>query len=364
MLLAKIILGYFIFLLTIISFFFSKRMHNRITKLSYLILVAVSMFIFLKFSLWKGHIISVASICNYCFLFPQCFGNAPALEYKIFIEFFYFVYQHTFIIFPTFILGTLLVGFSSRYYRLPFNFLTAVLGGILLPVCSCGVFPLVRRFLGEKNINAGAVITFLFITPMLSLYTIFISYSLLGLRYTLARIIGSVIIAVVGGFIVTNLKEFKKMKEKVSFRLQNRKEECFLVNNYFTICFSFFVTMVKYILLGILIGSFFSTFLPPQFVGNYLTNNRFGLLFITLIAFPLHICGGQEVVILYPLAMLGLPLSYQLSFTFAGTGICMSVIPLYYDLLGKRITLMVMLYYFLSSLFISWFFNRITLIFC
>ena len=80
------------------------------------------------------------------------------------------------------------------------SILKAVLLGIPLPLCSCGVLPAAIA-LRKKGANRGAVISFLIATPITGVDSMLATYALMGGFFTIYRIIASSIVAIVAGFV-------------------------------------------------------------------------------------------------------------------------------------------------------------------
>ncbi|MEW6558278.1 MAG: permease [Elusimicrobiota bacterium] len=252
------------------------------------------------------------------------------------------------------------------YHKIPINLKTAILAGIFLPLCTCGIFPLVKSLMLNKNIKGYVILTFLLITPMLSPYTIFLSYSILGVEYLAARVICAILIAVVGGLIITSFSEFEEKRMLILNQQKSNICNPLYINkkiNYIDYGLFFFRTMSKFVLIGIVIGSLLSTFLPPQFIDRYINNTLLGLFSTVFVAIPVNICSGQEVILLKPLQTLGLTMGHQIAFTIAATGICAGVLPLYYSLFGKKLTCIIVFYFFISAISSSFLINWIIKIF-
>ncbi|MFA5811162.1 MAG: permease, partial [bacterium] len=76
----------------------------------------------------------------------------------------------------------------------------AVILGIPLPLCSCGVIP-AAVLLKKKGASRGAITSFLIATPITGVDSIFATYSLMGLFFTVYRIIASSLTAFIAGLL-------------------------------------------------------------------------------------------------------------------------------------------------------------------
>ena len=360
--------GYTLFFITILLLYPGIKGKDNILKIVYIFLIIPSIIIFVRFSLLESFAVEISNKCSYCSLYTRCFGkNSSPLLWKFGIEYFYLIFQYSMLTLSVFIIGTLFASLLTDIYpKIPMNLITALSAGIFLPLCICGVFPLVKGLMATEKIRGYALLSFLFITPLLNPYILFLSYSVMGTKYFSARLIGAILTAVIGAFIISSLEEFKKVRRRALSKVSQNIYDFFkpdthdmphkqrsiryyfhyyIHNGYF-----YFKGLSKPILIGIIIGSLFSTIIPPQFIDRYINNSLYGLFLIVLIAIPLHICAGQEIVLLKPLQVLGLSTGYQISFSLAAAGICLSAIPIFCKVFGKKLTGIIALYFFLASI--------------
>lgn len=80
--------------------------------------------------------------------------------------------------------------------------LMATTAGSIIPICSCGIVPVLVGML-EAGVPLGPSLAFLVAAPMLNIPTVFLTAGLLGKKLAVARIIGVFAIAMIVGTIVT-----------------------------------------------------------------------------------------------------------------------------------------------------------------
>lgn len=80
--------------------------------------------------------------------------------------------------------------------------LQATTAGSIIPICSCGIVPVLVGML-EAGVPLGPTLAFLIAAPMLNIPTVFLTAGLLGKKLALARIISVFAIAMSVGTIVT-----------------------------------------------------------------------------------------------------------------------------------------------------------------
>lgn len=86
----------------------------------------------------------------------------------------------------------------------------SIIAGLLLAVCSCTILPLFAG-IKKKGAGIGPALAFLYTAPATNILAILFTGSVLGWKYAVARIILSVIFAVLIGIIISNL--FRKEDE-------------------------------------------------------------------------------------------------------------------------------------------------------
>lgn len=79
-----------------------------------------------------------------------------------------------------------------------------VLFGLPLPLCSCGVLPIYRSLI-SRGVPAAAAMAFLVAGPELGIDAVLLSFPLLGLRLTVARLVCAALAAVLVGALVGKL---------------------------------------------------------------------------------------------------------------------------------------------------------------
>ena len=113
----------------------------------------------------------------------------------------------------------------------------------------------------------------------------------------------------------------------------------------------------QYILMGIIIGAAISSFVEPGDLINLFGGEDAaffqslgGLVLIVLIAIPLFICSGEDVLILTPLIAMGLPLGHAIAFAIAGNAICITAVPVLNATFGKKVTVLIFIAFFVGAI--------------
>ena len=226
----------------------------------------------------------------------------------------------------------------------------ATIFGIPLPVCSCSVIPLAKS-LQKEGASRGAVQSFLISTPITGVDSIMATYSFFGWFFTIYRVIVSVIIAIAVGIIENLLgsKESKiekeecssscgcgitsepKLKKQANFSLnpnasatatinsgltlQTKKEKSdnccsprgccsnssskkFSIKGVFYYAFNtLFKDIAKPLLVGLVLGALFTTFLPKELLESIYSNKLLTYFMVLIVAMPLYVCATASLPI-------------------------------------------------------------------
>ena len=226
----------------------------------------------------------------------------------------------------------------------------ATVFGIPLPVCSCSVIPLAKS-LQKEGASRGAVQSFLISTPITGVDSIMATYSFFGWIFTIYRVVTSVIIAIIVGIIenIVGTKESKieesecssscacsstsepKVKKQASFSLnanapakaainsgftlQAKKEESdsccssgsccssssskkFSIKGVFDYAFNtLFKDIAKSLLIGLVLGALFTTFLPKELLESIYSNKFLTYFMVLIVAMPLYVCATASLPI-------------------------------------------------------------------
>lgn len=268
---------------------------------------------------------------------------------------------------PYFILGTLFGAALATYLKpeLVFKYLNrgrasvvnaSVLGAVL-PGCACATMPMAQG-LKSKGASLGTVATFVFVSPLLSPQTVILTYGMLGLKFALARVVFSLIGAITIG-LCFNYLEQRKIK---GFMLRNQSEgqeygfcctlDCDTQKNSFWKNFlQITQDLGKYFLLGILIASLLTVLIPEEMIPKYIgSSGAFAYLVAVLVGIPVYICEGEEIPLTLALLKLGLGQGPSMSFLLGAVGTCIPTILMAQKMIGKRPTLVYVLFWFVFAI--------------
>lgn len=231
----------------------------------------------------------------------------------------------------------------------------AVILGIPLPLCSCGVIP-AAILLKKKGASRGAVVSFLIATPITGVDSIFATYSLMGLFFTIYRIIASAVTAFVAG-IISNLMVRKCDEHGHVEPIPEDTEHCphcgehagsqgeeavterhpIKIVELFRYAFIELMGDVwRWLVLGILIGGIISYMIPAELIERYLGSDFLSMMMMLIIGIPMYVCATGSLPIAAALMMKGMSPGAALVFLLAGPATNAVTITVITRELGKR----------------------------
>ncbi len=233
----------------------------------------------------------------------------------------------------------------------------ATLFGIPLPVCSCSVIPLAQA-LRKEGASKGSVQSFLISTPITGVDSILATFSLFGFVFTAFRLISSIVIAIVVGLIqnIFERKESKSSKKQnINFKsfstkkpetdsccstsscCSSSKKKGFSIKAVFTYAYgTLFSDMAKALLIGLVLGSLFITFMPQEYSSLLFENKFLTYIVIMILAIPLYTCATASLPIAAALMLQGMSGGAAFIFLTAGPATSAVTMSIVYKLLGKK----------------------------
>ena len=209
------------------------------------------------------------------------------------------------------------------------NTLGALLGTVT-PFCSCSSIPIFIGFT-KAGLPVGVTFSFLISSPLVDLASILLLASVFNWKIALAYVIVGLIIAIIGGSIIS----FFKMDDQVAdFIKEERKKQSnqdlneYVMTKKERIQYAFeqvkeiFNRVWIYILIGVGIGAFIHGFIPQEFVLTVLgDNNPFSVLIATLVGVPMYADIFGTLPIAEALILKGVGIGTVLAFMMAVTAL-------------------------------------------
>ena len=217
----------------------------------------------------------------------------------------------------------------------------ATLFGIPLPVCSCSVIPLAQG-LRNEGASKGAVQSFLISTPITGVDSILATYSLFGFVFTIFRVISSIIIAISVGLVQNFIQkdDVKRVGDTQSFcgcssNCETTKKSFSLVSSLKYGYGTLFADMAKPLLIGLILGAVFVTFIPQEYTKLLFENQFLTYFIVMLFAMPLYTCATASLPIAAAFMLQGMSAGAVFIFLTAGPATSMITMSVVYKMLGK-----------------------------
>lgn len=209
------------------------------------------------------------------------------------------------------------------------NILAACLG-IVTPFCSCSACPLFIGFV-EAGIPLGVTFSYLISAPMINEVALILLWGLFGIKVALLYIFSGLLVAIVGGIIIGELKLEKfvepfvyevKMQCKCDCGHENLTTMKDRIEEAKESAWSIFKKVYPYIIIGVGIGAFIHGYVPTGFLVKYAgAQNPFAVPLAVLIGVPLYANVAGILPITEVLVKQGLPIGTVLAFTMAVTAL-------------------------------------------
>lgn len=226
----------------------------------------------------------------------------------------------------------------------------AAILGIPLPLCSCSVIPFAAS-LKKSGASKSALQTFLISTPITGVDSIMATYGAFGWFFTTYRVITSVFISILAGFLsMLFIKEDKDIEPKttlwstsgmptnepiISLHVKQKKSP--FINRVFDYAFNqLFHGIAKSLLIGVTLGAILSTFIPADLTSLLSDNLFLSYIFVLLIAAPLYVCAITSIPIGITLLLTGFSPGTAFVFLTAGPATNLVTISIVGKILGKK----------------------------
>lgn len=249
----------------------------------------------------------------------------------------------------------------KRFY--PKNQFLAFLYASILPVCSCGVIPLIDSMRHRTSLRV--IVTFVCAAPLLDPYIIFLSYTVLGLKYTIIRVICSFILAIVAGWAVELLaKAFRINAWRGEGDCKRTCDKSVFERDPFVKTMKITKNLIPYILIGGGLSFVFAICDIKSLLSGFdLNREPFASLILTAFGIPIYMCHGADVLFLKPfLQYTDLSIGSAIAFSLSSSAICVSSIVMLAKYLGKRLSAIITIVIFVLIVLLSMAVNFIDLL--
>jgi len=224
----------------------------------------------------------------------------------------------------------------------------AVVLGVPLPLCSCGVIP---AGIGLKRTGAsnGSAMGFLISTPQTGVDSILVSATFLGWPFALFKVAAAAVTGIAGGWWVEAMKDDGSPVEDAApdeavgdeSSSGNRVGGTILtkVSEMVGHGGELLQSIWRWVAVGILVSAAIEVLLPQQAWLDLAALGTFGAAAAALvISLPLYVCATASVPIAAALVANGLPLGAALVFLMAGPATNVATVGAVYRGFGRKVT--------------------------
>ncbi|HOL68733.1 MAG TPA: permease [Methanothermobacter sp.] len=211
--------------------------------------------------------------------------------------------------------------------------IAAALVGIITPFCSCSAVPLFIGFV-EAGVPLGATFSFLISSPLINEIAIILLLGLFGWEITAIYIISGLIIAIIGGIIIGELRLENQLEDYVYETLEKLKKlgnpnietpdptlkERYIIAKNETKDILRRVTL--YIIIAIAIGAWIHGYVPQEFLIKYAGQENFlAVPVAVLIGVPLYSNAAGTIPLISALIEKGMAIGTALALMMSITAL-------------------------------------------
>ena len=213
----------------------------------------------------------------------------------------------------------------GRFKGIPANILSALLGTVT-PFCSCSSIPLFIGFT-SAGLPIGVTFSFLISSPLVDLASVLLLASIFNWKIAIAYVVVGLVLAVVGGTIISKLKLEKYIE---SFVYENKmidvEPEELTTRDRMEYSMGQVLDIIKkvwlYILVGVGIGAAIHNWIPESVINAFLGQDKwYSVLLATFVGVPMYADIFGTLPIAEALVGKGVGLGTVLAFMMAVTAL-------------------------------------------
>lgn len=235
----------------------------------------------------------------------------------------------------------------GKYKGITANTLAALLGTVT-PFCSCSSIPLFIGFT-SAGLPIGTTFSFLISSPLVDLASILLLASIFNWKIAIAYVAVGLILAIVGGTIISKLKLEEYVESFVySNRILDVEQEELTVRDRLDFALEQVLDIIKkvwlYILIGVGIGATIHNYIPEEIITAILGKDKwYSVLLATFVGVPMYADIFGTLPIAEALVLKGVGIGTALSFMMGVTALSLPSI-----IMLKRVVKPRLLFTFIS----------------
>ncbi|MGJ7921745.1 permease [Neobacillus sp. LXY-4] len=213
----------------------------------------------------------------------------------------------------------------GRFNGITANILSALLGTVT-PFCSCSSIPLFIGFT-SAGLPIGTTFSFLISSPLVDLASVILLASIFNWKIAIAYVVVGLILAVIGGTIISKLK-LEKYVEPFVFnnKMIDSEPEELSIQDRLQFSKDQVVDIIKkvwlYILIGVGIGAAIHNWIPESIITALLGSDKwFSVLLATIVGVPMYADIFGTLPIAEALVLKGVGIGTALAFMMSVTAL-------------------------------------------
>ncbi|MGE4342608.1 MAG: permease [Bacilli bacterium] len=251
----------------------------------------------------------------------------------------------------------------SKYKGIGGNIIGALLGTVT-PFCSCSSIPIFIAFT-KAGLPVGVTFSFLISSPLVDLASVLLLASIFNWKIALAYVIVGLMIAVIGGTLISIFKMDKYVESFVyeqSEMLQSAENEKMTTRQRFTYALEQVRDIIKkvwlYILIGVGIGAIIHGYIPASWIELVLGNQHpFSVPLATLIGIPMYADIFGTLPIAEALVSKGVGLGTVLAFMMAVTALSLPSLVMIKKVIKTKLLVVFIAVVVVGIIFMGYLFN-------
>lgn len=249
----------------------------------------------------------------------------------------------------------------GKYKGITANILSALLGTVT-PFCSCSSIPLFIGFT-SAGLPIGTTFSFLISSPLVDLASVILLASIFNWKIAIAYVVVGLILAVIGGTIISNLK-LEKYVEPFVFnnKVLEIEQENLTTRDRLNFATEQVLDIIKkvwiYILIGVGIGAAIHNYIPESLITAILGQDKwYSVLIATFVGIPMYADIFGTLPIAEALVMKGVGIGTALSFMMGVTALSLPSIIMLSKVVKKKLLFIFIGIVSLGILIIGYAFN-------
>lgn len=251
----------------------------------------------------------------------------------------------------------------SKYKGIGGNIIGALLGTVT-PFCSCSSIPIFIAFT-KAGLPVGVTFSFLISSPLVDLASVLLLASIFNWKIAIAYVIVGLLIAVIGGTLISIFKMDKYVESFVyeqSEMLQSAENEKMTTRQRFTYALEQVRDIIKkvwlYILIGVGIGAIIHGYIPASWIELVLGNQHpFSVPLATLIGVPMYADIFGTLPIAEALVSKGVGLGTVLAFMMAVTALSLPSLVMIKKVIKTKLLVVFIAVVVVGIIFMGYLFN-------